>query len=118
MLKSTKKLLKPFGVSQVVPTKDFTEILVSMELDDHTESSKLQTSKVSLSSCNHLLEKNPCSTSYGTIRQYNTTVVRNGKIHFTINNAAKDPKVKKGGGLTPDSRFENMTETYSTDLYA
>ena len=31
---STKKLLKPFGVSQVVPTKDFTEILVSMELDD------------------------------------------------------------------------------------
>ena len=25
-----------------------------------------------------------------TIRQYNTTVVRNGKIHFTINNAAKD----------------------------
>ena len=87
---STKKLLKPFGVSQVVPTNDFTEILVSMELDDHTESSKLQTSKVSLSSCNHLLEKNPCSTSYGTIRQYNTTVVRNGKIHFTINNAAKD----------------------------
>ena len=34
------------------------------------------------------------------------------KIDILINNAAKDPKVKKGGGLTPDSRFETMTEQY------
>ena len=34
------------------------------------------------------------------------------KIDILINNAAKDPKVKKGGGLTPDSRFETMTEDY------
>ena len=34
------------------------------------------------------------------------------KIDILINNAAKDPKVKKGGGLTPDSRFETMTEKY------
>ena len=34
------------------------------------------------------------------------------KIDILINNAAKDPKVKKGGGLTPDSRFETMTEEY------
>jgi NAD(P)-dependent dehydrogenase (short-subunit alcohol dehydrogenase family) len=33
-------------------------------------------------------------------------------IDILINNAAKDPKVKKGGGLTPDSRFETMTEEY------
>ena len=33
-------------------------------------------------------------------------------IDILINNAAKDPKVKKGGGLTPDSRFETMTEDY------
>ena len=35
-----------------------------------------------------------------------------GKIDILINNAAKDPKVKKGGGLTPDSRFETMTPEY------
>ena len=36
-------------------------------------------------------------------------------INVLINNAAKDPKVKKGGGLTPDSRFETMTENYWYD---
>jgi NAD(P)-dependent dehydrogenase (short-subunit alcohol dehydrogenase family) len=38
-----------------------------------------------------------------------------GKIDILINNAAKDPKVKKEGGLTPDSRFETMTESYWRD---
>jgi NAD(P)-dependent dehydrogenase (short-subunit alcohol dehydrogenase family) len=34
-------------------------------------------------------------------------------IDVLINNAAKDPKVKKGSGnLTPDSRFETMTQDY------
>ncbi len=34
------------------------------------------------------------------------------EIGILINNAAKDPKVKKGGGLKPDSRFETMSEEY------
>ena len=34
------------------------------------------------------------------------------EISVLINNAAKDPKVKKDGGLKPDSRFETMTEEY------
>jgi NAD(P)-dependent dehydrogenase (short-subunit alcohol dehydrogenase family) len=34
------------------------------------------------------------------------------KIDILINNAAKDPKVKKESGLTPDSRFETMTPEY------
>jgi NAD(P)-dependent dehydrogenase (short-subunit alcohol dehydrogenase family) len=34
------------------------------------------------------------------------------RIDVLINNAAKDPKVKKESGLTPDSRFETMTEEY------
>jgi len=33
-------------------------------------------------------------------------------IDILINNAAKDPKVKKEAGLTPDSRFETMTPEY------
>ena len=34
-------------------------------------------------------------------------------VDILINNAAKDPKVKKDeGNLTPDSRFETMTEEY------
>ena len=35
-----------------------------------------------------------------------------GPIDILINNAAKDPKVKKDGGLTVTSRFENMTLDY------
>ena len=35
-----------------------------------------------------------------------------GQIDILINNAAKDPKVKKDGGLTVESRFENMTVDY------
>jgi NAD(P)-dependent dehydrogenase (short-subunit alcohol dehydrogenase family) len=34
------------------------------------------------------------------------------RIDVLINNAAKDPKVKKEAGLTPDSRFETMTPDY------
>jgi NAD(P)-dependent dehydrogenase (short-subunit alcohol dehydrogenase family) len=34
------------------------------------------------------------------------------QIDILINNAAKDPKVKKGGGLTVESRFETMEEAY------
>ena len=33
-------------------------------------------------------------------------------IDILVNNAAKDPKVKKGGGLKPDSRFETMSQDY------
>ena len=34
------------------------------------------------------------------------------RIDILINNAAKDPKVKKEAGLTPDSRFETMSTEY------
>lgn len=34
------------------------------------------------------------------------------RIDILINNAAKDPKVKKSGNLTPSSRFETMTPEY------
>jgi NAD(P)-dependent dehydrogenase (short-subunit alcohol dehydrogenase family) len=34
------------------------------------------------------------------------------KVDVLINNAAKDPKVKKSGGLTPSSRFESMSPDY------
>ena len=34
------------------------------------------------------------------------------RIDILINNAAKDPKVKKEETLTPDSRFETMTSEY------
>lgn len=34
------------------------------------------------------------------------------KIDILINNAAKDPKVKKDAGLTPESRFETMSSDY------
>ena len=36
-------------------------------------------------------------------------------IDILVNNAAKDPKVKKGGGLKVDSRFETMSQDYWTE---
>ena len=35
-----------------------------------------------------------------------------GQVDILINNAAKDPKVKKDSGLTVESRFETMTPEY------
>ena len=37
------------------------------------------------------------------------------KIDILINNAAKDPKVKKSGGLSPETRFETMTKEFWLD---
>ena len=45
-------------------------------------------------------------------KSINSVVNQIEKIDVLINNAAKDPKVKKESGLTPDSRFETMTEEY------
>ena len=63
------------------------------------------------------------NSKYGDVSFYELMDVTNKKsiekvvnkydsIDILINNAAKDPKVKKGGGLTPSSRFETMTEDY------
>tara|TARA_R110002110_G_scaffold85193_19_gene221310 strand:- start:7242 stop:8057 length:816 start_codon:yes stop_codon:yes gene_type:complete len=41
-----------------------------------------------------------------------TVVDKFDKIDILINNAAKDPKVKKESGLNPSSRFETMTSEY------
>jgi len=57
-----------------------------------------------------------CATFYhmdvADPKSVQTVVDMCGTIDILINNAAKDPKVKKGGGLTPDSRFETMTPEY------
>ena len=39
-------------------------------------------------------------------------VKKHPDINILINNAAKDPKVKKDAGLTVESRFETMTQEY------
>ena len=109
----TENLIKPFGADQVVPTADFTEILVSMELDEYTENSNLQSANVKLSDCNYLLEKDQCTYRSGTKRQYNTIVKRNGKIHFTIKNAAEDSIIiiinvtSQASGIIP--RYTNVS---------
>tara|TARA_R110000824_G_scaffold94723_9_gene228306 strand:+ start:767 stop:1582 length:816 start_codon:yes stop_codon:yes gene_type:complete len=45
-------------------------------------------------------------------RSINKLLSKHPAIDILINNAAKDPKVKKDAGLTPESRFETMTEQY------
>lgn len=37
------------------------------------------------------------------------------KIDVLINNAAKDPKVKSSGDISPDTRFETMSEDFWSD---
>jgi len=44
-----------------------------------------------------------------------TALEQCGRIDVLINNAAKDPKVKKEDGLTTESRFETMTPDYWTE---
>ena len=39
-------------------------------------------------------------------------LAKHPRVDILINNAAKDPKVKKDAGLTVESRFETMTEEY------
>jgi hypothetical protein len=103
----TQKLINPFGVSQVTPTKDYTEILVSIELDDYTEDSRVKKIKVRLSNCNKLLKENQCTYRDSTKSQYNTTINRNGKIRFTIMNGGENPIIKeskftaKNSGIIP-----------------
>ena len=62
----------------------------------------------------HMATYLPCDVGDGDAFSniIKTVVEQFGKLDILINNAAKDPKVKKGGGLTPDSRFETMTEDY------
>ncbi|HIL16430.1 MAG TPA: hypothetical protein EYG15_10085, partial [Deltaproteobacteria bacterium] len=62
---STGKLIAPFGVGQVVPTKDFTAITVSLKLEKPNESSRQITENVTLTRCNYLRKKNPCSSRTG-----------------------------------------------------
>ena len=40
------------------------------------------------------------------------------KVDILINNAAKDPKVKKDSGLTIETRFENMTPVWKEGIDA
>jgi len=57
-----------------------------------------------------------CATAYymdvSDPESINSVVAQLDRIDVLINNAAKDPKVKKEAGLTPDSRFETMTPDY------
>ena len=76
----TQNLTKPFRASQISPTKDFSEVFVSMELNHHTEHNILQTTKVRLSYCNNLVEENKCSHRPGLVRWRNTITRRSGKI--------------------------------------
>jgi len=48
-------------------------------------------------------------TEAGSIKN---VIDKYSKIDILINNAAKDPKVKKGGGLTTESRFETMSADF------
>ena len=81
-------------------------ILTDHHLDRVEEKSKILNNKYGSNSCTfyHMDVTDPQSIE---------SVINNiEKIDILINNAAKDPKVKKESGLTPDSRFETMTTSY------
>ena len=86
---STGKLIAPFGIDQAIPTKDFTAITVSLELEKSNETSRPASKKVTLNRCNYLLEKNPCSSRPGTVRVYQTTISRKGQAKIEIKDSGK-----------------------------
>jgi len=80
-------------------------ILADWHEDRAREKSKLINMKYGNGADYEYMDVTDKSSVQSVVDKYN-------KIDILINNAAKDPKVKKGGGLTPDSRFETMTEDY------
>ena len=75
-------------------------------LDDwHEDRAKEKAERIGEHATYHYMDVTDRESIEVVVEQYD-------KIDILINNAAKDPKVKKGGGLTPDSRFETMTEKY------
>jgi len=57
------------------------------------------------SACAHYMDVTDKKSIEEVVKEYD-------KIDILINNAAKDPKVKKESGLTVESRFETMTQEY------
>jgi len=80
-------------------------------LTDHHEDRVIQKAAM----LNKKYDKN-CATAYymdvTDVTSINLVINQLDRIDILINNAAKDPKVKKESGLTPDSRFETMTPAY------
>ena len=89
-ISSTGELIEPFGVDQALPTSNFTKITVSLELESPIETSKEITKTTTLTSCNYLLNKNPCSTKTGALRSYNTTITHQGYAKVEINDPEKE----------------------------
>ena len=73
--------------------------------DWHEDRAKEKAERIGENATYHYMDVTDRESIEVVVEQYD-------KIDILINNAAKDPKVKKGGGLTPDSRFETMTEKY------
>ena len=64
---------------------------------------------------NKMFNNKKCTPHYMDVTKKDTilnVIKKYSKINILINNAAKDPKIKKGQILTTESRFENMTEDY------
>ena len=73
--------------------------------DWHEDRAKKKAEQIGDSATYHHMDVTDKKSIESVVEKYD-------KIDILINNAAKDPKVKKDGGLKPDSRFETMTENY------
>lgn len=78
--------------------------------DHHEDRAKLRSDELNekygpSSSTWHHMDVTDKQSIESVVNQYD-------KIDILINNAAKDPKVKKESGLTPASRFETMSPDY------
>ena len=73
--------------------------------DWHEDRAKKKAEQIGDSATYHYMDVTDKKSIESVVEKYD-------KIDILLNNAAKDPKVKKDGGLKPDSRFETMTENY------
>lgn len=90
-IENTNYLLDLFGANQIVPTDDFTEILVSLELGSNDETSIDVSKNVKLAYCDYNRDKDQCTYSDGTVKHKVTSIKRTGKASIIINNAGKEP---------------------------
>ena len=119
---STGKLIAPFGIDQAVPTKDVTEITVSLELEKTNETSRKISEKITLTSCNYLRDKNPCSSRSGIVRSFQTTLSKKGQAKIRIEDSGKEtitiefPINVKTTGLLPGGMNIHLTQAIQNIL--
>lgn len=110
----TGALLEAFGTNQVQPTEDAALLRIKAQVSSPEHSSRNGTRQVSLSSCNNLRKKDPCSYRKTSISFVNHSVLLRGTISLFLKEAGRPQKtftnsfIATTHGVIPKSPHDEM----------